>query len=338
MASAARQAARCGALDTAGMIRSMFGFAAVLAVAAIVRPAVAQEPQQPPVTPHTLRLVEQAPGEYTLIASGVAAALGPYEIAALVIPIGSDNGVVIPIAQSDEDQFAVALPLPLVGLRDEGCYHVGFFVRPQGQTKPGLEDAGARLDTRACIDAAGVVTFPAFDGVTSPPPAPPSDVRLVRNGDGWSIEWRDNSEDEVSFDPGMILMDKPWAEGGSAIASLDLPEVQRNDTGIGSIGFLFAPDGPTPPVCGYALVLVFAIGPDSPSIWPGNTTVPACFGYGTISFPDAGVGGGADGSLGHRAVLMLVGACCIAAGVALRVLHRRPDSHMRWFQGDHLMR
>ena len=36
------------------------------------------------------------------------------------------------------------------------------------------------------------------------------------------------------------------------------------------------PDSATPR-CGYALVLVWAIGPDGPSSLPGNTTVAACF-------------------------------------------------------------
>jgi hypothetical protein len=334
MASGGRQAARRRRLDTEGMIRWMFVLVALLATAVFVGPAAAQEPQEPPVTPHTLRLVERAPGAYTLIAEDVATALGPYVVRAHVFRIGTDHGVVITLAESDDDRLSLDVPLPLDGMTEDACYSVGFSVAPQDETKTELYGQGAGIDTRACVDA-GVVTFPAFDGVTSPPPAPPSNVRIVRvpaseypdaGGDTWTIEWTDNSSDEVSFDPGIILMDKPWGEGGSAIEGLELPEVQRNQTRIGSIGFFFAPDGPPEPVCGYALVLVFAIGPDSPSIWPGNTTVPACFGYGTISFPDAGAGevrSGGDGLVETQLALVAMGAACLALAVWLRQRRRR---------------
>jgi len=222
-----------------------------------------------------------------------AAPVPPYTVRALVSKIGTDQGVVVDLGESDGAPLSIDLPLPFDGMGEAGCYRVAFSVATAPDAKPGASTASAGLEPRACLDVAGLVTFPAFDGVTTPPPPPPSDVRIVRvpgtagEPDTWRVEWRDNSADEIAFDPGIILMDRPWGEGGSAVGGVDLPEVPAGQTSIGSVGFLFAPDGPPQRTCGYALVLVFAIGPDSASTWPGNVTVPACFGAGAISFPDA---------------------------------------------------
>jgi hypothetical protein len=118
-------------------------------------------------------------------------------------------------------------------------------------------------------------------------------------------------------------MDKPWSEGGQRIAALELPEVPRNQEQIGSIGFLFTPDEPAERTCGYALVLVFAVGGDEPSL-PASTTAPACFGQGTISFADAGDGSaGGDGAAANvRLALVLVGSLFAAGGITLGLLRR----------------
>jgi hypothetical protein len=263
--------------------------------AAIRTPAAGTSVDPPPPIGLTLR--QTAPGAYRLDVLP-AAPVPPYVVRGYVSGIGTDFGVVVDLGESDGAALSIDLRLPLDGMGDAGCYRVGFSVVTPPEVKPGADAGGAGLDTRACVDAGGRVTFPAFDGVTTPPPAPPSDVRIVRvpgiggEPDTWRIEWRDNSADEIAFDPGIILLDRPWGEGGSAVGGVDLPEVPAGRTSIGSIGFLFAPDGPADRTCGYALVLVFAIGPDSPSIWPGTATVPACFGAGAISFPDAGGGKG----------------------------------------------
>ena len=310
------------------MKRWILAFVSLAALGALVRPAAAQEPSGA-----TLILSETAPGAYQMEVRN-AASIAPFVVKASVFEIGSDNGVIVDLEESNATELTFDLALPLDGMREGGCYRVGFFARKQdGAMKPGgpFEGAGPALETRACVDG-GVVTFPAYDSVTSPAPAAPSEVRLVRvpesdypsaGGDTWTIEWTDNSVDEISFGPRITLFDGPDPRTANVIETMVLPEVPRDQTQFGSIGFLFAPDGPPETVCGYALVQVFAIGRDSPNDHAGSTTVLACFGYGTISFPALGVGLGARNGVDHRDVLMLIGAVCIAAGAALQMYDRR---------------
>jgi hypothetical protein len=297
------------------MRRGLFlslAFSAALTVSG----AMAQEPP----TPIGLTLTQTGPGAYRLEVRPAAPA-PPYGVSALVSMIGSDHGVVVALGESDGAPMTISLPLPLDGMSRAGCYRVGIAVSITPAAKPEPTASGLGLDTPACLDVSGVVTFPAFDGISTPPPTVHSDVRMVRvpgiagESDTWRIEWTDNSADEIAFDPGVILLDKPRAEGGSAIAGIDIPQVQANQTSAGSIGFFFVPDGPPNRVCGSALVLVFAVGPDSPSIWPGNTTVPACFGTGFISFPDAG--GGVDANAIARDRLALAFVLCTLGAATL---------------------
>lgn len=304
------------------MLRGLF-----LSLACSAALAVGIVMAQEPPTPIGLTLTQTAPGAYRLDIRP-AAPVPPYSVSALVSKIGSDNGVVVALGDSDGAPMTINLPLPLDGMSDAGCYRVGIVVSITPAAKPEPTASGLGLDTPACLDVSGVVTFPAFDGISTPPPAVPSDVRMVRvpgiagESDTWRIEWTDNSADEIAFDPGVILLDKPWAEGGSAIAGIDIPQVEADQTSAGSIGFFFLPDGPPQRTCGSALVLVFAIGPDSPSIWPGSTTVPACFGTGFISFPDAGGGDDANAiARDHLAlafVLCAIGAATLGFGAVLK--------------------
>ena len=224
------------------MYRLLFLSFACLAALAAGR-VVAQEPP----TPIGLTLTEAAPGAYRIDVRP-AGPVGTYAVRALVSAIGSDQGVVVDLGESDGAALTIDLALPLDGMRAAGCYRVNFDVSTEPKAPPGAGTANAGIGTRACVDAGGRVTFPAFDSVTTPPPTAPSDVRMVRvagiNGepDTWRIDWRDNSTDEIAFDPGIVLLDKPWAEGGSAIAGIEMPEVQADQTSAGSIGFFFSPD------------------------------------------------------------------------------------------------
>jgi hypothetical protein len=112
-----------------------------------------------------------------------------------------------------------------------------------------------------------------------------------------------------------VLLNEP---GGKPITRLTLPEVQRNGTSISSIGYFFTPGGLPQTVCGHAQVFVHAVGADT--FTPSNVLiVPACFGPGTVTFPDTGAGPG-----GHRTgltlplALLAVGALFLAAGLAFR--------------------
>ncbi len=274
--------------------------------------AVAQEPTPPPEPIGRITLSERAPGAYQL-EFHAESDQSPYVVSVRTSRIGTDQGVGSQLLEQSEPDFAVDLQLPLDGMTQEGCYRVGFWVSPKRDQSAFGE--GASVETRGCVDASGATTFPAYDGVIAPPPPPPSDVRVVPRFDYWAIEWTDNSTDEVSFLPRIMFFDRPWADGGSQIATLTLPEVPANRTaayGLGTGAFFF-PDEPAERTCGYAMVLVFTIGPDSPSIWPGNTTVPACFGGRTLSFPSVGSG---DASAGTRpALVLLVGL--LASGAAL---------------------
>ena len=279
--------------------------------------------QEPPASV-TLDLTHHAPGGYRLEVRG-AGAIAPYEVAALVSRIGSDQGVVVPIAWTDgEDELLIDLSLPLSGMSEIGCYVVRFFVRPADEAKPGpadgdTADAATQLDAYGCVDASGRTTFPGVDATFSPPPAPPSDVRIVDDGAGaYRIAWRDNSDDEIAFDPGILLFDKPWGEGGTALAGIDIPLVPANTNSAESVGFFFIPTEPIERRCGYALVLVFAVGADAVSPWPGNTTVPACFGRGYITLPATGSGPTASRRGIVPVLLALAGLALAGAGLFVR--------------------
>jgi hypothetical protein len=306
-------------------VKLIAALAVVMLAAGARSPAHAQEPT--PGAPVIFVEMTLAPARaaYVLAVRGAATDFGPYAVNAFVSAIGSDQGVVAEIARGDDDDLSITLDRPLDGMSGEGCYRVGFTVAADD---PARQDAAADvyLNARACVRA-GRLVFPSHDGVTEPPPAAPSDVRIVRvpaagypdaGGDTWRIDWTDNSDDEIAFDPGIILMDRPWGEGGTSLAGIEIPEVPADWTSAGSIGFFFTPDGPAQRTCGYALVLVFAVGGDDVS-WPGSTTVPACFSAGSISFPSTGAGASKDHRLPFRfAALGSLGAALLAGGAVLR--------------------
>jgi hypothetical protein len=286
-------------------------------VAFALVPITTGSAEEPPPEPFgTLTLTETSPGAYQLAFHGVSDR-SPYIVEYRNFQIGTDQGMVGQLAEEDNPDFVVDLQLPLDGMNREACYHVTFSVRPKSDDEP---FDSASIETRGCLDGAGNTTFPANDGVIAPPPPPPSDVRVVARYDYWAIEWTDNSTDELSFLPRIIFLDRPWADGGSQISTLTLPEVPANQTAAYALGTgtFFFPEEPAEPMCAYAMVLVFAIGPDSPSVWPGNTTVPACFGGRTLSFPGTGTGDvRAEGVRPFPVLVVAVGFG--AAGVALTV-------------------
>jgi hypothetical protein len=297
----------------------------------LASPSGAQEPQPEPVG--ILTLSESSPGSYQLEFNSFQDR-SPYVVTYHTFAIGTDQGFGSELEEQSEPDFVLPLRLPLDGMREEGCYRVAFSVTPaeeiSGRPVDPFLGEGAGISTRACVDAAGNTTFPAHDDVVTPPPPPPSNVRVVPHADGWKVEWRDNSTDEIAFDVGLIFLDRPWADGGSALSGLELPEVPANQTAAYALGTgqFFVPDEPAVATCGYAMVLVFAIGPDSPSIWPGNTTVPACFGGGTLSFPEAGDGLSRDDNYRRQAMFVL------SSGIALALsglwLRRRADKLTGW--------
>jgi hypothetical protein len=328
---AARPAADRHSSDDDGMRRAAVVLAVVAALAGAGN-ALAQEPTPgPPPVPVSWRLVETAPGAYRL-EMRAEGPIAPYRVRVFVTRIGTDQGVVSDVATGTERDFAIDLQLPLDGMsaREPACYRVGFDLLVRTQTKPGSfeEDPVASTGGFACVDAAGAVTFPGHDSVVSPPPAPPSDVRLAPEGDGqWRIEWRDNSGDEIAFDPGILLFDKPWTPDVADAASyggIEMPMVPADWTDAHGINFFFVPDGPAEPTCGYALVLVFAVGADAVSL-PGNTTVPACFSRGRIDFPATGEGAVSDHGvrLPLAVLLAAVGSIIVALGAAVA----RPRSY-----------
>jgi hypothetical protein len=299
--------------------------------AAVASGAEAQEPT-PTRGPSLLeiRLSEQEPGAYKLEVFNAAAEYGAADITVTVHAIGTDQAVVMPLRSdgvvSNDISMVLDRPLPGMSADVPGCYNVTFFVQPHDQSKPPSEDRGPSLATRACVKAGSELWFPAYDSVVEPPPAPPSEVRLVPHpcGDTWAITWRDNSANELAFEPGVVLLDKPFDQGGARVGSIELPEVPADSTAINCVGWLFTPDEPVEPACGYAMVLVFAVGADAVS-FPGSTTVPACFGasFG-ISFPEAGAATVAshDSILATASVLIGGGALLVFFG-ALRLRRRR---------------
>jgi hypothetical protein len=281
----------------------------VLAVALALSAAGIASAQEPPPEPvGSLTLSESSPGVYQLSFKAVNDR-SPYVVAIHSSRIGTDFGLTAQLAEQDTPTFVFDLPPVIDGMQQEGCYRVSFSVVPKPEGESIDYAKGASIETRGCVDAAGNTTFPAHDNVIVPSPPSPSDVRVTPHADGWKVEWTDNSTDEIAFDVGLIFLDRPWADGGSALSGLELPDVPANQTAAYALGTgqFFVPDAPAEAVCGYAMVLVFAIGPDSSSTWPGNTTVPACFGGGTLSFPETGHGYANGNDFNQRAALALGG-------------------------------
>lgn len=319
MPSGGRQAALGGGFDTASMIRCLVAAITLAAVFGATLLATREPAHARQASATTLELVRVRHGEYRVEVRH-ADALGPYVVRALVSGIGTDQGWVVDLEESDAPDLTFDLTLPLMRMEEGGCYRVSFFFGPQEwrkATPPQYETAPA-IESRACMDD-GVVNFPSHDNYRSLAPAPPTDVRLIDQGGGsYGLEWTDNSHDEVSFAVGIILR-APESRGGYAIGELRLPDVHRDDTSIGSIGFLFAPDGPDEPECGTAQILVYAVGGDVVSSYPGVLEAPACFGRGTISFPDTGHGGAEHaGPSGAIIALLAIGCGALIAGAAIR--------------------
>ena len=301
------------------------------------RPAEAQEVE--PSVFVDLRLTETSRGAYRLDVE-LQGDVVPYRVTAMVQPIGADQESGVLLAEGDDARMSIDLPLPLDGMKADGggCYIVNFDVAPQDDANLGvIEDAA--LEAYACVEADGTTTFPAYDGVQEPPPAPPSNVRVVReptvDGDTWIIKWEPSAEGRVvAYDPGVLLFDRPWNPSVTDVTGyggIEMPMQPANWTQAGAINFFFVPEGPDltdEEMCGYALVLVWAIGADGSSALPGNTTVSACFRRGQINFPyvdangvvlpEAGDGAAStDDSAHHRRLRLAAGLALGAVGVAV---------------------
>ncbi len=178
----------------------------------------------------------------------------------------------------------------LFGTEPGRCYEATFRVYPL--TAAGAPTGGPGAATvRLCTDSQNNAGFPDIALVPRDPlpyaPPSPTDVHLRRDGAVWRLEWRDNSDDETSFDPGAVILDRPWDQGGVAIGGIDLAPLPTGVTAVtfsipASVGGEAPPDG-----CHYAMFLVFSLGDDGAAGLPGNTTVPVCTRAGLFSFPES---------------------------------------------------
>jgi hypothetical protein len=305
-----------------------------LALGFVARPADAQDAQDArPSIFVDLSLSEREPGVYRLdvaLQGGVIA----YRVLARVQPIGSSQAVVLTLADTDDPNLNIDLSLPLDGMapvRNE-CYTLTIEVAPRHQAQSGVIETDP-LQTYACVEDDGSVRLPGIDSVRPSPPSPPSGVRVLRertaDGDTWAITWRPSATGYViAYDPGILLFDRPWTYDTTDIISyggIEMPVQPANWTSAGAINTFFVPTGaqmPDEQTCGYALVLVWAIGADGPSMLPANTTLPACFRAGHIDFPYVDAGGvvlprAGEGNARHRAIRPLVAVALGAIGAAV---------------------
>lgn len=118
------------------------------------------------------------------------------------------------------------------------------------------------------------------------PPAPASDLRVVARNGGWSLTWKDNSDNEATFQPGILVLN----ESGTIVNSVDMAAVGENVTSAPIRDSLNPSDPPFPAGCYRALLLVFAKGTDGAVTWPGNAYTRICTQGQYWSFPDAGSG------------------------------------------------
>jgi hypothetical protein len=177
----------------------------------------------------------------------------------------------------------------LFGTEPGRCYDATFRVYPLTRAGDAAGPAGA-VTLAMCTDAQNNATFPDVPLVPLDPPpytpASPSDVLVRRDGDVWRLEWRDNSNDETSFDPGAVILDRPLDQGGAAVGGIDLPPVVAGATEVvfdipASVGGEAPPDG-----CHEATFLVFSVSDGGAVGLPGSTTVPVCTRGGLFSFPE----------------------------------------------------
>lgn len=218
---------------------------------------------------------------------------------------------------SDETWLDIQPRLP--GAEPSMCYNATFRVT---RINAGRDDGFGEHAYQVCIgDDGNISSFPGLkpDGF-GPPPAPPADVRVVRDGDGWRIKWRDVSDNEALFDPGVIIFDD---EEGYTVAAIELPP-QRANTTVFELPRRVTSEPPPPPGCYRAWVVVFAIAADGATSLPGNTYAQACLDDQRLltfgALPDTGDGGASgDGARFGGAILGLAIAGAVCASVGARV-------------------
>lgn len=95
-------------------------------------------------------------------------------------------------------------PLPGRKLVPSGCYMIEF---TGWMIRDGVLGTQLARSLPLCTDGEGNSTLPTLADPNAPPPAPASDVRIVRDGASWYVEWRDNSSDEMAFPVLFVLSD-----------------------------------------------------------------------------------------------------------------------------------
>jgi len=231
---------------------------------------------------------------------------------------GFDAGyVVLGDLAGDETWLDIQPRLP--GAEPSTCYNATFRVT---HVNDGRDDGFGEHAYQVCIGDDGNISGfvgPPPNGF-GPPPAPPTDVRVVRDGDGWQIEWRDVSDNEALFDPGVLLSDANGNSGGG----IDLPPQRANSTMI-ELPRRVTSDPPPAPGCYRAWILVFAVAADGATSLPGNTYAQACIDdqrlvtFGALpDTGDGGVQGGGAPFTGAIVAMAIAGALCASAGVRVR--------------------
>lgn len=288
----------------------------VAAALATAMPARAQQPPTPGAAAAVFTIAETDAGFDLTVVGAAHAAGGSFDIEARVWGVGSDNAVIMMIGSGDRDSVTIPLPAAIFSGRQEGCYHVAFGARRAGD--PHAVTIPGSLTTYGCADASGAMRYPAFDGTMTPPPAPPSGVRLLRTGENWSVAWEPSAQGDVlAYRAAVQLFD---GRGGNLLGTVGFPDAPGGWASVGDFGMFGAGVLPHTARCGWARVLVFAIGPDAPSIWPGNTESSFCWDGARLSFPDAGDGTPAP-ARDIRAVIIALAACggfAAGAGAAIR--------------------
>ncbi len=228
----------------------------------------------------------------------------------------------------DETWLDIQPRLP--GAEPSMCYNATFRVT---RINEGRDDGFGERTHQVCIGNDGNIS--GFPTVTQtgfgPPPAPPADVRVVRHGDGWQIEWRDISDDEDLFDPGVLLSDANGNSGGG----IELPPQRANSTMIELPSRVTTFPQPAPG-CYRAWILVFAVAADGATSLPGNTYAQACIDDRMLvtfgALPETGDGGarGRGAPFGAAVVgLAIVGVVFVCGGWGVRRVVMHGDESVR---------
>jgi hypothetical protein len=230
------------------------------------------------------------------------------------VSVRSDDGAEVngySLGTVPESYTYLALREPLGGVPVGRCYRAEFLVYALGEPDEILGEPGT-LETQLCVGNDGRFSFPSLPVDNAPPPASASDVRVVANGrGGYTVTWRDNSQDETNFQVGIGVV----RADGSGVGGFGLGMVPANRTSLDvALALLEIPTGE----CYDATIYVFAARGGNASGWPGNTTLPLCVEATRIVFPTAGSGPHAGHDAFPYAALAAIGVAMIFAGAGRR--------------------